>query len=169
MFRGFPKLSQKLLDILSKQFLYFVKQDYGYAQSNHYLYSPFKEDYKAIHYFERLDTSLGKQYFDLRHDSQRVALYKLADLPEAVNSYIKILEHNYKLDDETRYKIAWFVKAKYPEHFQLMIKNNFRIVIGDNFGDVFYNIRIGQGVLLPVRETDLEKLSHYVQGPQSVL
>ena len=82
--------------------------------------------------------------------------------PQAPDSFVKIIENNFKLDDETRYKIASVVRQKYPQHYELMLKNNFRIVIGDNFGDVFYNIRIGQGVLLPILETDLQNLVNYV-------
>ncbi len=171
MFKGFPILSTKLLDTLSRQhFLYFVKQYYGTeAGIDHFLYSPFKEDYKAIHYFERLHHSQQPAYFGIRKEFSKNELYKLANAPSARNSFVKIIEHYYKLDDNTRYKIASLIKQKYPQHFELMIKNNFRIVIGDNFGDVFYNVRIGQSVLLPVRETDLEKLTNYVPGSQQVL
>ena len=164
MFTGFPLLSTKLLDTLSKQhFRYFVKQYYGAVGDKFYfLYSPFKEDYKALHYFERLPSTQSAEYFDLSMEASRAQLYHKATEPAGMNSYVKIIEHNFKLDDNTRNKIAVFISQKYPQHYEWMIKNNFRIVIGDNFGDVFYNVRIGQGVLLPVKESDLEKLSNYV-------
>ena len=171
MFKAFPILSTNLLDTLARQhFLFFVKQYYGMEEGQqYYLYSPFKEDYKAVHYFERLHHWQQPVYFDTNNDVLKRNLYTMAAAPQAPNSFIKIIENNFKLDDGTRYKIAALIKQKYPEHFESMIKNNFRIVIGDNFGDVFYTVRIGQGILLPVREVDLENLSNYVPRPQQVL
>ena len=164
MFKGFPILTTNLLDTLNRQhFLYFVKQYYGIEDGKHYfLYSSFKEDYKAVHYFERLHHWQKPVYYDTSNDVLKKHLYAMATGPQAPDSFVKIIENNFKLDDATRYKIASLVREKYPQHYELMIKNNFRIVIGDNFGDVFYNVRIGQGILLPVRERDLENFNNYV-------
>ena len=171
MFKGFPTLTTNIVDTLERQhFLYFVKQYYGIDNGQHYyLYSPFKEDYKAVHYFERLHQWQQPVYFDIRSDIQKKHLITMAGSAQAPNSFLKIIENNFKLDDGMRYKIASYIHSHYPQHYDLMIKNNFRIVIGDNFGEVFYNIRIGQGVLLPVSQTDLDKLSNHVSRPQQVL
>lgn len=134
-----------------------------------FLFSPFKEDYKAEHYFQRLNRLIHPQYYNALMEDGRKKIFEFAESPDARESFVKVIEQNYKLDDLTRYYIAAYVKEYYPQHFELMAKNNFRIVIGDNFGDVFYNIRIGQGILLPVQDTSLNKYRNYVQGPQQVL
>ena len=172
MFTGFPKISPQLLDNLIKQgFVYFVRQRYTInadGKNAAWLFSPFKESHKAEHYFQRLQSYNQPEYFDMNMQLHKKGLYGIASNPAAIG-YVKIIEHNYKLDDDTRYQIAAFVKENYPSHFELMAKNNFRIVIGDNFGDVFYTIRIGQGILLPVQDASLNKYRNNVPGSQQVL
>lgn len=170
MFTGFPKLSKQLLNTLCAQhFRFYTVQDYPVSNSGSFLYSPFREKHKAVHYHERLHCSLSPALFNLDLVEDLESIYAIALSPTASNGYVKIIEHNFKLGNYTRKKIATFVERNFPMHYKAMIKNNFRIVIGDNFGDIFYNIRIGQDILLPVLETDLEKLSEYVPGPQQVL
>src|SRR5688500_2146260 len=135
-----------------------------------YLFSPFKEDYKAEHYFQRLNRLIHPEYYNVQMQNDREKLFALASSPLAKQCYVKVIEHNFKLDDLTRYYIAAFVKEKYPEHFEMMTKNNFRIIIGDNFGDVFYNIRIGQGIQLPVQDSSLNKYRLNVfRSPQMLI
>lgn len=171
MFKSFPVISERLIgNLLRQHFLYFVKQYYGCSNGiNYQLYSPFKEDYKALHYFERLHPLQQPFFYNTSIETSKTELLNAVKDPSSKHSFVKIIEHNFKLDNTTRYKIASLVQQRYPHHFDLMIKNNFRIVIGDNFGDVFYNVRISQGVLLPVREADLEKFDNYVPRPQQVL
>ena len=174
MFTGFPKLTSKLIEtLISQGFLNYVQQRYpvhpDHAMPRSFLFSPFKEDYKAEHYFQRLNKLIHPVYYNMCSEDDKKKLFEFANTVNSKESYIKIIEHNYKLDDTTRYLIASYVKEYYPNHFDLMAKNNFRIVIGDNFGDVFYTIRIGQGILLPVQDASLNKYRNNVQRPQQVL
>ena len=161
MFKGFPTLTPKLINTLALQgYTNFVRQDYTayLKKENHgktFLFSPFKAYDKAEYYCRRLKKDLLPDYFNVQNPNQKKRLIETAENTRDQECLAKIIEHNYKLGDDERKKIAAFVQSNYPEHFGLMIKNNFRIIIGDNFGEVFYKIRIGAGIIICINDSAL--------------
>ena len=81
MFTGFPKISQHLIENLIKQgFLYFVQQRYpvhpNHAMPRSFLFSPFKEDYKAEHYFQRLNKLIHPVYYNMFNEEHKKKLFE---------------------------------------------------------------------------------------------
>lgn len=162
MFTGFPILTPKLINTLEQQgYTNFVKQDYtAYFKKESdgkkiFLFSPFKAFDKAEYFCRHLKKDLLPDFFNVQNPNQKRRLIETTAKANEQVCLAKIIGHNYKLGDEERYKIAAYVKKNYPEHFDLMIKNNFRLIIGDNFGEVFYKIRIGAGIIICVNDSDL--------------
>jgi hypothetical protein len=160
MFTGFPILSKKLIGMLEVQgFRYFVKQNFPrgiqYAANQSSLFSPFNALDKAQYYFKMLRKDPASEMFDINDCRQKNSLIKLSEIPCTI-SYVKIIEHYFKLDNDTRYKIATYVEKKYPDFYQLMIKKDFKIVIGDNFGDVFFKIKLAKGITFSINDRELD-------------
>ena len=159
MFNGFPILTPKLINTLEHQgFKYFVKQDYNNCNTGiatgRVLFSPFKEPDKAQYYFRRLRKVSNPDFFDLENPVEKQTLVTIAESAKQI-SLTKIIEHNYILADTVRNQLAQYIRSNYPQHFALMVKNNFRIIIGDNFGEVFYTVRIGLGIIVSVKDAML--------------
>jgi len=159
MFNGFPTLTPKLINTLELQgYINFVKQDYPVHLKKEnpdkgFLFSPFKEFDKAEYYSKRLKKEVSPDFFNVKNPFHKRRLVEIAK--NSNRCFVKIIEHNYKLGDDERNQIAGFIQSNYPEHFDLMIKNNFRIIIGDNFGEVFYKIRIGVGIIISIKDSEL--------------
>src|SRR5687767_6111936 len=99
MFTGFPKISTKLIEtLISQGFMYFVKQRYpvhpDHAMPRSFLFSPFKEDYKAEHYYQRLNRLIHPEYYNLNKEEDKKRIFDFAEGPLAGSSYIKVIEHN---------------------------------------------------------------------------
>jgi hypothetical protein len=162
MFTGFPTLTPKLINTLELQgYTNFVKQDYiEHSEKENpgckaFLFSPFKAFDMAEYYCKRLKKEVSPDFFNVKNPSQKKRLLEIAENSNKENCLAKIIEHNYKLGNAERNKIAAFMQSNYPQHFDLMIKNNFRIIIGDNFGEVFYKIRIGIGIIICINDSAL--------------
>jgi hypothetical protein len=150
-----------LINTLEQQgYTNFVRQDYtAYLKKENdekktFLFSPFKAFDKAEYYCRRLKKDLLPDFFNVKNANHKKRLVEITEKSEQV-CLAKIIGQNYKLGDQERYKIAAYVKKNYPEHFDLMIKNNFRLIIGDNFGEVFYKIRIGAGIIICINDSVL--------------
>jgi hypothetical protein len=120
-----------------------------------FLFSPFNASDKAGYYFSKLRKDPASEMFDINDLKQKNCLIKLSEMPYTI-SYVKIIEHYFKMDNDTRYKIATYVEKKYPDYYQLMIKKDFKIIIGDNFGDVFFRIRIAKGINFSIKDRELD-------------
>ena len=160
MFTGFPILSKKLICTLELQtFKYFVKQNFPrglqYTANRSYLFSPFDAFDNAQYYFTKLRNDPASEMFDINDLKQKNCLIKLSEMAYTI-SYVKIIEHYFKMDNDTRYKIAVYVEKKYPDFYQLMIKKDFKIIIGDNFGDVFFKIRLAKGITFSIKDRELD-------------
>lgn len=161
MFSGFPLLTPKLINTLQQQgFSNFVRQDWtknyqlNQGGTRTFLYSPFKAFDKAEYYCKRLKKDLLPDFFNIKNTHQKKRLFEAAEDQQQV-CLAKIIEHNFKLVDEERIRIARHVQTRYPQQYELMLKNDFRIIIGDNFGKVFYKLRIGTGVIVSINDGDL--------------
>ncbi len=160
MFTGFPILSKKLIGMLEIQsFRYFVKQNFPrglqYTANQSFLFSPFNALDKAQYYFTKLRQDPTSEMFDINESKQKNCLIKLSEMTYTI-SYVKIIEQYFKMDNDTRYKIATYVEKKYPDFYQLMIKKDFKIIIGDNFGDVFFKIRLAKGITFSIKDRELD-------------
>ena len=161
MFNGFPHLTPRLINMLELQgYTNFVKQDYikpgeKIFCKRTFLFSPFKAFDKAEYYCKRLKKKVSPDFFTVKNPSQKKRLLEISEDLDQQECLVKIIEHNYKLGDAERNKIAAYIQFNYPQHFDSMIKNNFRIIIGDNFGEVFYKIRIGAGNVICINDDAL--------------
>jgi hypothetical protein len=160
MFSGFPILSAHLLKTLYRQgFRYFVEQPFPGVSARSgklmILISPFFARDKAEYYLMRLG-KVSKQLYDLNDTVETNTL--LQKSAQHATAYVKILTSRFQLDKYTRNLLAEYLRAREPAFFAKMAANNFRIVIGDNFGKIFYKVRIGQGTELPVNDEDLRNL-----------
>ena len=159
MFTGFPILSGKLIRTLELQGLkYFVKQNFPrglqYTANQSFLFSPFDASDKARYYFDRLRNEAASEMFDINDVKQKNCLIKLSGMANTI-SYIKIIDY-FKMDNDTHYKIAAYVEKKYPDFYQLMIEKDFKTIIGDNFGDVFFEIRLAEGITFSIKDRELD-------------
>jgi hypothetical protein len=160
MFNGFPHLTPRLINMLELQgYTNFVNQDLLKPEDGEskrtFLFSPFKAFDKAEYYCKRLKKNVSPDFFTVKNPLQKKRLMEIATDANRQECLVKIIEHNYKLGDEERTKIAEYIRLNYPQHFDSMIKNNFRIIIGDNFGEIFYKIRIGAGNVICINDDEL--------------
>ncbi len=160
MFKGFPILSKHMLDLLYRQrFRYMVQQIYpGSEQSQKaFLLSPFFAKDKADYYFKKLGKG-NARFFSLYTKDLREEVLNLLTKKDSI-FYIKVIEQKQILDKSTRNLIGIYLEKFYPSIFQKMLQSNFRITIADNYGDIFYKIKIGPGTEIPVKHSDLTKNS----------